>query len=226
MSDKITYDLIDGEPVACSDCYYHHNERCTLISNGTYLTPCIPSSHSTCVPGLRVQRDNFKEKLAGMNREYREEFERGQHVQSPTIYWEVLRAPARSNNKLVQNKVTARPKHSAGPEITISGPVISFGVNMPSLTVFGAHVECEATIDGERGVIFAVDVPWREEMPDCSVCCGAGVNPAGEVCTWCNGEGSSPLDEAKEIAAALYWSWIRSPGERGGLEREDEDAQS
>lgn len=63
MTEQINYNIIDGEPVANRDCYYHHTERCTLISKGTYLTPCIPSSHSTCIPGLRLQRDQFKKTL-------------------------------------------------------------------------------------------------------------------------------------------------------------------
>jgi hypothetical protein len=63
MTERINYNLIDGEPVANRDCYYHHTERCTLISKGTYLTSCIPSSHSTCIPGLRLQRDRFKKTL-------------------------------------------------------------------------------------------------------------------------------------------------------------------
>jgi hypothetical protein len=63
MTEQINYNLIDGEPVANRDCYYHHTERCTLISKGTYLKPCIPSSHTTCIPGLRLQRDHFKKTL-------------------------------------------------------------------------------------------------------------------------------------------------------------------
>jgi hypothetical protein len=64
MTEQINYNLIDGEPVANRDCCYHHTERCTLISTGgTYLTPCIPSSHSSCIPGIRHQRDRFKKTL-------------------------------------------------------------------------------------------------------------------------------------------------------------------
>lgn len=59
-SEKIVYNLLDGEPVANSDCFYHRAEKCTLISQGTYLEPCIPSCHSVCIPGLRMQRDYFK----------------------------------------------------------------------------------------------------------------------------------------------------------------------
>ena len=66
MSKKCNYNLFQGEPVGNRDCDYHHNERCTLISNGTYLTPCIPSSNSACIPGIRIQRDHFRSVLEGI----------------------------------------------------------------------------------------------------------------------------------------------------------------
>jgi len=68
MSLKITYNLFEGEPVGNEDCYYHNNERCTFIGKGSYLTPCLPSHHSACLPGIRIQRDNFKKTLEDHDR--------------------------------------------------------------------------------------------------------------------------------------------------------------
>lgn len=67
MSEKIEYRLIDGEPVANMDCYYHHTERCTLRGNGTYLSRCIPSLNSPCIPGIRLQRDHFEKILEDLS---------------------------------------------------------------------------------------------------------------------------------------------------------------
>ena len=69
MTDKINPRIVDGEPVGNRDCYYHHNERCTFIGCGAYLTPCIPSSNSTCIPGLRQQRNQALQERDDARRE-------------------------------------------------------------------------------------------------------------------------------------------------------------
>jgi DnaJ-class molecular chaperone len=96
----------------------------------------------------------------------------------------------------------------------------------PTLRVTrGQRLDAEVSItcrgEGDDEIVVAnVVVPFRDNIAPCSVCAGNGWivlgSDAKEECPWCLGVESTAMDEAREIACALYWSWLRSPN--GGKE--------
>ena len=125
---------------------------------------------------------------------------------SPVIYWQL--GADRATPRL-----HARPSHPYQPELRVS----EFGRGVAQVTLVIQRPD-----KANREVVFAVRPLLRDGMPDCSVCDGKQVLDDAQTgiprtCWWCHGLGRTALDEAKEIAAALYWSWLRSPA--GGLVR-------
>lgn len=76
-------------------------------------------------------------------------------------------------------------------------------------------ITCREKNGDEEMTIANVIVPFRYDLFDCSICEGKGwvslFGGIGEECPWCLGDKRSTMDEAREIACALYWSWLRSP---------------
>jgi len=71
-------------------------------------------------------------------------------------------------------------------------------------------ITCREKDDDTKFVVANVIVPWRFDLWNCSICEGSGFQ--GEVvCPWCKGHERTAMDETREIACALYWSWLRSP---------------
>jgi hypothetical protein len=131
------------------------------------------------------------------------DFENGQRVESPVLHFEEVE-PRGYGLRLL-----CKPDHPLEPEIEIVGPV--------TIDSMLDQKKDEAIIIIEAGLnrIAVVKVPYRTDLGPCSCCHGIGKKEQ-RMCLWCAGHGASVMDEAKEIAAAIYWSWIRSPGKGGG----------
>jgi len=139
------------------------------------------------------------------------DFEKGQMVQSPMLHFEEVE-PLGYGIRLL-----CAPEHPLKPEIEITGPVTL------DLMLDQKKDEAIIHIEATCGRIAVVKVPYRTDLEPCSACNGEGKRD-GKMCLWCAGHGESVLDEAKQIAAAIYWSWIRSAGENGGyVEEEDSE---
>ena len=137
-------------------------------------------------------------------RDYWENFERINT--SPVLYW--THAPMGGGDS-GWNQLECHPDHRLQPTLRVTR---------------GHRLDAEVSItcrgDNDDEVVIAnVLVPFRDGIAACSVCAGDGcVTLNGETkeeCPWCLGVESTAMDEAKEIACALYWSWLRSPNEGG-----------
>ena len=137
-------------------------------------------------------------------REYWENFERINT--SPVLYWSHVPMGGGDGG---WNLLKCHPDHDLQPTLSVNR---------------GSRLDAEVTItcvgDGDEEVVIAnVIVPFRDDIAACSICNGDGCvvlcDDTKEECPWCLGVGSSAMDEAREIACALYWSWLRSPNGGG-----------
>jgi len=161
-----------------------------------------------------LRLDDARDRIADLEREV--EQLRGQAVQSPVIHW------AQEQDEFGPLDVMyARPEHPRNPLITVTGGITCWGRYAPNHVVSGAEVMITATDDADDEMVVAhVQVPLTDDIEgNCSICGGSALVPGADGepvdCPWCV-DGASVMDEAKEIAAALYWSWIRSSGPGGG----------
>jgi hypothetical protein len=130
---------------------------------------------------------------------------------SPTLYWSHV--PTTGDDP-GWNLLVCLPDHPQQPKLQV--------VRLMD-KAHGAQVMITAREkDGDEEIIVAdVIVPFRDDLADCSICDGKGwtisSGGVGDDCPWCWGDKRSAMDEAREIACALYWSWLRSPN--GGGEK-------
>jgi len=137
-------------------------------------------------------------------RKYWKEFERKNT--SPTLYWSHIDGG--------WDLLECMPFHPQQPSLHV--------VRMPGKDL-GAQVliTCHEWDDDDNGVITIADVivPFRDSLYECSICGGTGLDSnSNDECPWCQGNKKTAMDEAREIACALYWSWLRSPNGGGKAE--------
>lgn len=123
--------------------------------------------------------------------------------QSPTLHW--------SHGPKEWDALVCQPEHPLSPVLAVTRRGYDARVTITC---------CEPGSDEELTIADVV-VPHRNDLFDCSVCNGVGqtIAATGSIeCQWCRGLQRTAMDEGKEIACALYWSWLRSPN--GGLVRE------
>lgn len=139
-------------------------------------------------------------------RDYWENFERINT--SPVLYWTHTSMGGGDSG---WNQLECHPDHRTQPTLRI--------IRVQRLDA-EVSITCRGDNDDEV-VIAEVLVPFRDDLAVCSVCDGDGYvmldGDTKEECPWCLGVESTGMDEAKEIACALYWSWLRSPN--GGGEK-------
>lgn len=135
---------------------------------------------------------------------------------SPVLHWSHV---PDSNGDGGWNLIECHPEHVRQPVLRVMRMVDP---------EFSARVviTCRDDEGDDEITIADIIVPYRFDLFDCSVCGGIGEymslisDCVEETCPWCNGIGRSAMDEAREIASALYWSWLRSPN--GGGEKHKE----
>lgn len=142
-------------------------------------------------------------------RVYWENFEKANT--SPVLYWSHVPTIEDGGG---WNHIESCPDHCLKPVISVRRIMDQAHAAMIEIT-------CQDLKTKKEIIIANVIVPFRNDIGDCSVCEGRGsiVFGGGEEeteCPWCLGDKQSAMDEAKEIACAIYWSWLRSPN--GGAE--------
>jgi len=182
----------------------HDDSNYLDSGDGPYCDECFSSRHI----------GELEDRIADLDREI--EQLRSQAVQSPVIHW-----TQDQDEDGPSKEWYAQPEHPREPVLTVTGGIICRDRYAPDNVVPGAEVMITATDDDDDEVVVAhVQVPLTDGIEgNCSICGGGalvlGADGEPMDCPWCV-EGASVVDEAKEIAAALYWSWIRSAGPRGG----------
>jgi len=157
-----------------------------------------------CVGGeMRFTRWRDRESEIADCTESREDFERI-NTSSSALQWEHA---CMGGGDSGWNQLECRPNHKMQPVLLITRGRCS-----------DAEVSITCKNEGGDEVVIAnVIVPFRDGIAACSICDGdGGVTLDGdtkEECPWCLGVESTSMDEAKEIASALYWSWIKTTGQ-------------
>lgn len=128
------------------------------------------------------------------------------NITSPVLYWTHVPIGGGDSG---WNLLECHPDHRLQPTLRV--------MRRRSLDA-EVLITCRGDSDDEV-IIANVLVPFRDDIAACSVCAGRGYVASGftrDDCPWCLGVESTAMDEGREIAFALYWSWLRSPN--GGLE--------
>jgi hypothetical protein len=138
-------------------------------------------------------------------REYWENFKRVNT--SPILYWSHVPMGGGDSG---WNLLECRPDHRLQPLLKVTR----------GARQMDASVSITFRSDDDKEIVIAeVVVPFRDDLEPCSICGGNGYvvlnGSKKEECPWCLGVKSTAMDEAKEIACALYWSWLRSPNGGG-----------
>lgn len=164
-----------------SEIYFPHNDVVILSSMGRYIRNC---------PHIRVEGPAW-------------------HINSavPVIDW--WEGESENSDFLLE----AWPESILEPHLIIEGPINRLPGNCRnSLEIWEARLELRTRENTEKPrVEFEVFIRFRTDLPSCPKC-DKGVVDLGngdtEYCKWCLGSNCSVLDEAKKIAARLYWAWF------------------
>ena len=128
---------------------------------------------------------------------------------SPVLYW--YHVPTAQDDG-GWSHIESRPDHCQRPIIC----VMRMGGQAHAARV---NITCQNSETKKRIIVADVIVPFRYDLVDCLFCMGKGWTvfrgEEMEECPWCLGDKQSAMDEAKEIACAIYWSWLRSPNGGG-----------
>jgi len=127
---------------------------------------------------------------------------------SPVLHWSHVSMGGGDSG---WNLLQCKPDHPQQPTLCVERMPDQYHAAQVTIT-------CRERDGDDEIVIADVIVPYRDDIPDCSICGGNGWVAGADTkveCPWCMGDERTPMDEAKEIACAIYWSWIRSPNGGG-----------